>query len=66
MRLSYFIKRFKKLKKELDELRTTYGNNLPLADYRAITDKDFGRIVKGKNDENVEDILTGKGGEWEM
>ena len=52
-----------KLKKELDELRTAYGNNLSLTDYRAITDKDFGRIVKGKNDENVEDILTGKGGE---
>ena len=47
-----------RLKTELSELQTEYGDDLPLADYREITDRDFGRIVDDNGQETVEDILT--------
>jgi arylsulfatase A-like enzyme len=47
-----------KLKLELKELMKGYDNDLPLAEYRRISDKDFGEIVK--NGEGVKDIITNK------
>jgi len=38
------------LKKELYDLQKEYGNDRSLAEFREITDKDFGRIVKGAGD----------------
>ena len=37
-----------------------YENNKSLADFRSITDKDFGSIVDIKDEEtSVQDIITG-------
>jgi arylsulfatase A-like enzyme len=47
-----------KLKLELKALMKNYDNDLPLAEYRKISDKDFGEIVK--NGEGVKDIITNK------
>ncbi|WP_020571387.1 sulfatase family protein [Neolewinella persica] len=47
-----------KLKLELKALMKDYDNDLPLAEYRKISDKDFGEIVK--NGEGVKDIITNK------
>lgn len=46
------------LKTELKSLMAECDNDLPLADFRMITDKDFGEIVK--NGEGVRDIITNK------
>lgn len=46
------------LKVELKKLMKDYDNDLPLAELRTITDKDFGEIVK--NGEGVRDIITNK------
>lgn len=46
------------LKGELKTLMKDYDNDLPLADLRVITDKDFGEIVK--NGEGVRDLITNK------
>lgn len=46
------------LKLELKALMKDYDNDLPLAEYRNISDKDFGEIVK--NGEGVKDIITNK------
>jgi arylsulfatase A-like enzyme len=46
------------LKLELKALMKDYDNDLPLAEYRKISDKDFGEIVK--NGEGVKDIITNK------
>jgi arylsulfatase A-like enzyme len=48
----------KKLKPELKTLMASYDNDLPLDEFRVITDKDFGEIVK--NGEGVKDIITNK------
>lgn len=49
------------LKAELKELMKTYENDKSLADFRVITDKDFGSIVDKKDDEtSVQDVLTNK------
>ncbi|MBJ6368505.1 sulfatase family protein [Snuella sedimenti] len=51
------------LKKELKTLMIKYENNRPLADFRAITDADFGSIVDKKDDEtSVQDVLTNRNG----
>lgn len=51
----------KDLKKELYGLQKKYGNKLSLEEYRAISDKDFGRIVKGAGDnKDVSDLFTKK------
>ena len=48
-----------KLKKELKALMAKNGNDKSLADFRMITDKDFGSIVDQKDDEtSVRDVLT--------
>jgi arylsulfatase A-like enzyme len=48
-----------KLKKELKALTAKNGNDKSLADFRMITDKDFGSIVDQKDDEtSVRDVLT--------
>ena len=47
-----------RLKSELRKLQQEYGDDLPLADYREITDRDFGRIVDDNGQETVEDILN--------
>ena len=46
------------LKRELKALMKNYDNDLPLAEFRKITDKDFGEITK--NGEGVRDIITTK------
>lgn len=47
-----------KLKLELQELMGKYENNKSLADFRAITDNDFGAIVdKSKGEPSVKDII---------
>ena len=49
------------LKKQLKGLMLKYENNKTLADFRTITDKDFGTIVdKVKGEPSVEDIITNK------
>lgn len=49
------------LKEELKALMDKYENNKSLADFRKITDKDFGSIVDIKDDEtSVQDVITGK------
>ncbi|WP_298511165.1 sulfatase [uncultured Kordia sp.] len=49
------------LKGELKNLMKKYENDKSLADFRMITDKDFGSIVDKKDDEtSVQDILTNK------
>ncbi len=51
----------KELKKELKGLMKTYENDRSLDDFRVISDKDFGSIVKRADEkENVEDIITNK------
>lgn len=46
------------LKAKLNELMIEYDNDKPLADFREISDKDFGNIVKNPNhDENVRSII---------
>jgi arylsulfatase A-like enzyme len=50
-----------KLKSELKSLMIKYENYKPLADFRMITDKDFGLIVDLKKDEtSVQDVITNK------
>lgn len=57
-----YTKVIPELKTELKQLMQHYGNDLSLEEFRKISDKDFGSIVKDKkNEENVQDILTGKG-----
>ena len=47
------------LKSQLKTLMEKYENDKSLADFRAITDKDFGAIVEKKNGEpSVQDIIT--------
>ncbi|TMM29072.1 sulfatase [Polaribacter aestuariivivens] len=49
------------LKAELKELMKKSGNDKSLADFRMITDKDFGSIVDKKDDEtSVQDVLAKK------
>ena len=48
------------LKKELKALQVEYGNDRSLAEFREISDRDFGRITGKKDDENVESIITNK------
>ncbi len=48
------------LEKELEKLMRHYGNDLSLAEFREISDKDFGSIIiKPEHEENVEDIING-------
>ncbi len=57
-----YVEIIPELKKELKGLMKHYGNDLSLEEFREISDRDFGSIVKRKeNEENVQDILTGKG-----
>lgn len=47
------------LKVQLKDLMKKFENDKSLADFRGITDKDFGLIVDGKDDEtSVKDVLT--------
>ena len=49
----------RRLKEDLKGLMVKYENNKSLADYRKITDTDFGSIVDVKDDEtSVRDVLT--------
>ena len=49
------------LKEELSSLMKKYENNKSLAEFRVITDKDFGSIVDNKDGEtSVKDVLTKK------
>ncbi|PWH83276.1 sulfatase [Algibacter marinivivus] len=49
------------LKNQLKDLMKISGNDKSLADFRMITDTDFGSIVDHKDDEtSVQDVLTGK------
>ena len=49
------------LKSQLKELMKKYENDKTLADFRMITDKDFGSIVDHQDEEtSVQDILTNK------
>ena len=49
------------LKIQLKDLMKKYENDKSLADFRMITDKDFGSIVDVKDDEtSVQDVLTNK------
>jgi arylsulfatase A-like enzyme len=49
------------LKAQLKKLMKKSGNDKSLADFRMITDTDFGSIVDKKDDEtSVQDVLTGK------
>ena len=49
------------LKSQLKALMAKNGNDKSLADFRMITDTDFGSIVDKKDDEtSVQDVLTGK------
>lgn len=49
------------LKKQLYKLQKEYGDDRTLAEFREITDKDFGRIVKGKGDnKDVSELFTGE------
>ncbi|MAZ28671.1 MAG: sulfatase [Cytophagaceae bacterium] len=49
------------LKEQLKGLMAKYEDDRPLAEYREITDKDFGSIVDHKDDEtSVQEVLTGK------
>lgn len=49
------------LKHQLKTLMKRSGNAKTLADFRMITDTDFGSIVDKKDDEtSVQDVLTGK------
>jgi len=49
------------LKSQLKELMKNSGNDKSLADFRIITDTDFGSIVDKKDSEtSVQDVLTGK------
>ena len=51
----------KDLKTQLKQLMITYENDKRLADFRKITDTDFGRIVDDiKDEESVQQILTEK------
>ena len=48
-----------RLKEDLKALMVKYENNRTLADFRKITDKDFGSIVDVKDDEtSVRDVIT--------
>jgi arylsulfatase A-like enzyme len=48
------------LKKQLSELMKKAGNDRPLADFRAISDKNFGNIQHTEKGERVQDILQNK------
>ena len=49
------------LKSQLKQLMVTYENDKSLADFRKITDTDFGRIVDNiKDEESVQQILSKK------
>ena len=49
------------LKVKLKNLMIKYENDKSLADFRKITDTDFGRIVDNiKDEESVQEILTKK------
>ena len=49
------------LKSQLKQLMMTYENDKSLADFRKITDTDFGRIVDNiKEEESVQQILSKK------
>ncbi|WP_228530349.1 sulfatase [Tamlana sp. I1] len=53
----------KDLKAQLKDLMIKYENNKSLADFRVITDADFGSIVDHEDDEtSVQDILTNRTG----
>ena len=52
---------FHKLKEKLKNLMIKFEDNKSLADFRKITDTDFGRIVDNiKDEESVQQILTKK------
>lgn len=48
------------LKKKLTELMIKAGNDKSLADFRMITDKDFGSIIERNGEEDVNAIINGK------
>ncbi|HRD82009.1 MAG TPA: DUF4976 domain-containing protein, partial [Saprospiraceae bacterium] len=50
------------LKRQLKELQKQYRNDLPLSEFRKVTDTDFGSIHGNTTEdtENVQEILTGK------
>ena len=45
-----YAETIKDLKKQMSKLQKEYGDDKTLAEFKVITDKDFGRIVKGKGD----------------
>jgi len=50
-----------KIKSQLKDLMVKYENNKSLADFKVITDTDFGNIVDLKaNETSVQDLLTEK------
>ena len=54
------------LKAELKKLQEDYGDGRSLAEYREITDQDFGRITTGDGVvEELEQVVRGKGKENE-
>jgi hypothetical protein len=56
-----YINIISELKTKLKSLMKKSDNDKSLADFRMITDTDFGSIVDKKDDEtSVQDVLTGK------
>ena len=54
------------MKAELKKLQEYYGDGRSLAEYREITDQDFGRITTGDGVvEELEQVVRGKGKENE-
>jgi arylsulfatase A-like enzyme len=49
-----------KLKSELKELMKGYGNDKTIAQFKEISDKNFGSIIERSSDEDVNSILNGK------
>ena len=51
----------KNLKKQLKQLMIKYENNKSLADFRVITDTDFGSLIdRNKKEVSVEELISGK------
>jgi len=49
-----------KLKAELKGLMKGYGNDKTIAEFKEISDRNFGSIIERKDDEDVNSILNGK------
>jgi arylsulfatase A-like enzyme len=49
-----------KLKSELKDLMKGYGNDKTIAQFKEISDKNFGSIIERSSDEDVNSILNGK------